>query len=223
MGSVIGEILPLSLGIAISPMPIMATIVMLLSPRAKATSLGFLIGWTAGIAITLTAFAGLSTLIPSGTFHAPRVLTGSIEIIVGALMLVLAVRQWRARPAAGETVPVPRWLKAIDSLTPLRGLAIGFVYSAFRPKNLLITFAAGLVIGASGLPVVPSSIAVAVFTAFAAAAIAAPIVAYFTGQPRITSKLEEVRDLLLRNIGTITATALLFLGVVVIGMGIATF
>ncbi|GAB2458995.1 hypothetical protein HD599_001419 [Conyzicola lurida] len=222
MGPVIGEILPLSLGIAISPMPIMATIVMLLSPRAKATSLAFLIGWTCGIAITLTAFALLSTLMPRGGFSTPRVLTGVLEILVGTLMLVLAVRQWRHRPTAGEAVPIPRWLRAIDSLTPPRGLAIGFVYSAFRPKNLLITLAAGIVIGGSGLPVVPSSIAVAVFTAFAAAAIAAPIVAYFTGQPRITTKLEEVRDLLLRNVGTITSTALLFLGVVIIGMGIAT-
>jgi hypothetical protein len=34
MGSVIGEILPLALGIAISPIPIIAAILMLLSPRA---------------------------------------------------------------------------------------------------------------------------------------------------------------------------------------------
>ena len=35
MGSVIGEILPLAVGIAISPVPLIAVILMLLSPRAK--------------------------------------------------------------------------------------------------------------------------------------------------------------------------------------------
>src|SRR4029453_18692301 len=49
MGSVIGEILPLAVGIAISPIPIIAAILMLLSPKAKATSVGFLLGWLAGI------------------------------------------------------------------------------------------------------------------------------------------------------------------------------
>jgi hypothetical protein len=35
-GSVIGDILPLAMGIAISPIPIIAVILMLLSPRAFA-------------------------------------------------------------------------------------------------------------------------------------------------------------------------------------------
>jgi len=48
MGSVIGDILPLALGIAISPIPIIAAILMLLSPKAKGTSVGFLIGCYAG-------------------------------------------------------------------------------------------------------------------------------------------------------------------------------
>ena len=44
MGSVIGEILPLAVGIAISPIPIIAVILMLLSPHAKGASVGFMIG-----------------------------------------------------------------------------------------------------------------------------------------------------------------------------------
>ena len=48
MGSVIGEILPLAVGIAISPIPIIAAILMLLSPKAKATAWGSCsAGWPA--------------------------------------------------------------------------------------------------------------------------------------------------------------------------------
>ena len=48
MGSVIGEILPLAVGIAIGPIPIIAAILMLLSPKAKATSVGSCFaGWPA--------------------------------------------------------------------------------------------------------------------------------------------------------------------------------
>ena len=53
---VIGEILPLALGIAVSPIPIIAAILMLLSPRAKGTSVGFLLGWVVGIVVAVTVF-----------------------------------------------------------------------------------------------------------------------------------------------------------------------
>ena len=48
MGGVIGDLLPTALGVAISPVPIIAVILMLLAPRAKAASVGFLLGWVSG-------------------------------------------------------------------------------------------------------------------------------------------------------------------------------
>jgi len=143
--------------------------------------------------------------------------------LLGLLLIVLAVRSWNVRPRAGETPPVPRWINAIDALTLWRGLAVGFVYSAFRPKNLLISLAAGVVIGSAGLDLAPSAIVLAIFIVFAASTIAAPVVAFFSGAPKVTSGLEGLREWLLRNVSTVTATTLLFLGVVIVGMGIAQF
>ena len=53
MLAVIGAILPLALGIAISPIPIIAAILMLLSPKARGTSVGFLLGWVLGIVVAV--------------------------------------------------------------------------------------------------------------------------------------------------------------------------
>ena len=223
MGPVIGDILPLALGIAISPLPIMATTIMLLSPKARGTSVGFLIGWVAGITLMTTVFVLLAALLPSVRPHAPAVLTGVVEILLGLLLVVLAVRTWHSRPRAGESPPVPRWITAIDSLTLWRGLAVGFVYSAFRPKNLLISLAAGVVIGSAGLAAAPATVVLAIFVVFAASTIAAPVVAFFSGAPKVASGLEGLREWLLRNVSTVTSTALLFLGVVIVGMGIAQF
>lgn len=44
MGSVLGEMLPLAVGVAISPIPIIAVILMLLSKRAGGASAGFGVG-----------------------------------------------------------------------------------------------------------------------------------------------------------------------------------
>ena len=223
MGPVIGEMLPLALGIAISPTPVVATIIMLLSPKGKGTSIGFLIGWVGGIALMTSVFALLSSLLPNARPQNPTYTVGFVEIGLGLLLIALAVRQWLRRPRPGDDAPLPRWVKAIDSLTFWRGLAIGFVYSAFRPKNLAISLAAGVVIGSAGLEVLPAVLATAIFTVVAASTIAAPVVAYFGGRHRVTSTLEETREWLLRNVGTITSVALLFLGIVVFGMGIGQF
>lgn len=223
MGPVIGEILPLALGIAISPMPIMAVTVMLLSPKARGSSIGFLIGWVVGIALMGTLFVFVSTLLPPAPPHSDWVPVGLIEVLLGLLLLGFAVRTWRNRPRGTDEIPVPRWIRAIDSLTLWRALAIGFVYSAFRPKNLLITFAAGVVIGSAALPLVPTVVSGVIFVVIAASTIVGPVIAFFTGAPRVTSSLEELREWLLRNVSTVTATTLLFLGVVVVGMGIAQF
>lgn len=103
----IGEILPLAVGIAISPIPIIAAILMLLSPRAKGTSLGFLIGWLVGIVVAIVLFTLLSSIIPQETGDSSPV-AGVIKIILGALLLFLAIKQWRTRPAGGEHANMPK-------------------------------------------------------------------------------------------------------------------
>ena len=109
MGSVIGEILPLAVGIAISPIPIIAVILMLLSPHAKGTSVGFMIGWLAGSVVAIVLFTLLSSVISKGT-GGPSPIGAVIKIIVGALLLFLALKQWRARPAKGEQPTMPKWM-----------------------------------------------------------------------------------------------------------------
>ena len=73
---VIGDILPLALGVMISPIPIIAAILMLLSPKAKGTSVGFLLGWVAGIVVALTVFILLASVIPQADPDQPQPVAG---------------------------------------------------------------------------------------------------------------------------------------------------
>ena len=50
MGAAIGEMLPLAIGIAISPLPIIAVILMLTTPKGRSNGLAFLGGWLLGLA-----------------------------------------------------------------------------------------------------------------------------------------------------------------------------
>ena len=47
MGQAIGGSLPLAVGIALSPIPIIAVVLMLTSPRARVNGPAFVLGWLA--------------------------------------------------------------------------------------------------------------------------------------------------------------------------------
>src|SRR5687767_13599823 len=98
MNEVIGETLPLALGVAISPIPIIAAILMLLSPKARSTGPGFLLGWVLGILIAVVVFALLASVLPEADDSSSKPVAGTIEIVLGALLLALATKQWRSRP-----------------------------------------------------------------------------------------------------------------------------
>lgn len=219
MGQTIGDVLPLALGVAISPIPIIATILMLLSPRARSTSVGFLLGWFVGIVVAVVVFTALSSIIPSGQSDAARVVAGVIKIILGALLVVLAVTQWRGRPTGDEEPALPKWMSAIDSMSAGRAAVLAFLLAAVNPKNLLLAASAGVTLGFASTPS-ETVTATAVFVVIAASTVAAPVVAYLVAASRLAGPLESLRVWLVHNNATIMAVLLLVMGVSVIGKGI---
>ncbi|ONI63456.1 hypothetical protein ALI44B_01710 [Leifsonia sp. ALI-44-B] len=223
MASVIGEILPLALGIAISPVPIIAAILMLLSPKARTTSVGFLLGWVLGVVIAVIAFTLLSSLLPESDEDASKPIAGVIKIILGLLLLLLATKQWRSRPTGDGEPPLPKWMSAIDSMTPARGLLLGFALSALNPKNLLMSVGAGVTIGGAALGAGESTVAIVVFTVIAACTVAVPVIGYLVASSRMAGPLEKLRAWLVHNNSTVMAVLLLVIGVVMVGKGISSF
>ena len=51
MSEAIGQMLPTAVGVAISPFPIVAVVLMLVTPRGKSNGLAFLLGWLVGLVI----------------------------------------------------------------------------------------------------------------------------------------------------------------------------
>ena len=223
MGAVIGDILPLALGVMISPIPIIAAILMLLSPKAKGTSVGFLLGWVAGIVVVLTVFILLASVIPQSDADQPQPVAGVIKIVLGALMLLLAVKQWRSRPKPGEEAALPTWMSAIDQLTLAKCLGLGFLLSAVNPKNLLMAAGAGVVIGSAQLATGELVVAVTVFTVIAAASVAVPVIGYLLASQALTGPLESLRGWLVQNNATVMSVLLLVIGVTSIGKGLGSF
>ena len=220
MNGVIGELLPLALGIAISPIPIIAAILMLLSPRARTNSIGFAIGWTAGVALATVVFTLLSSLIaqPAG---GPSPLVGWVKIVLGVLLVLLAVAQWRKRPRPGHDVASPQWMAAIDTMSAAQACGLGFVLSAANPKNLMMAVSAGVTIGTARLGGGAVTIAILVFVILSITTVAVPVIAFLVAPGTLERPLGRLREWLTANNAVVMCVLLLLIGVVSIGKGIA--
>jgi threonine/homoserine/homoserine lactone efflux protein len=220
MGAVIGDLLPLAVGVAISPIPIIAVILMLLAPKAGGTSTGFLVGWLVGIAGATTLFLLLAGILDQSSSSEPSAASSWIKLALGALLLLLAAGQWRSRPKPGEEPTMPKWMTAIDRFTAGKAAGLGVLLSAVNPKNLLMCVAAGTTIAGGDLAAGQVVGSVAVFTVLAASTVAVPVVGYAIGRKRMAGPLESLHTWLTAHNGAVMATLLLVIGVVLIGKGL---
>lgn len=223
MGPAIGQTLPLALGIAISPVPIIAAVLMLLSPRARSTSVGFLIGWILGIIVATSVFVLLSHVLPGGSASGPRPVLGVIQLLLGLGLLFLALRQWRGRPGPGEEPALPNWMQAVDHISFGGALGLGALLAGVNPKNLLLAASAGMTLGGSGIDTGEVTLSLVVFTLLAASTVLVPVVGYLAASEKLAAPLDALRVWLSRENAVIMTVVLLVLGFVVIGKGVGSF
>lgn len=223
MNGLIGDLLPLAVGIAISPVPIIAVILMLLSKDATKTSVGFLLGWVAGIVVVTTAVLLLVGQAANNADGKPSTLSSVLKLVFGVALLFMALRQWEGRPKAGEVGTMPRWMGAVGTFTFAKALGLGALLSGVNPKNLLMCLGAGTTIGAAHVSGTDEVIAVAIFTVIAASTVAVPVIGYLSARRAMEAPLNDLRDWLTQNNATVMAVLLLVIGVVLLGKGIAGF
>lgn len=209
MGSTIGDVLPAAVGVALSPLPIVAVILMLFTRRARVNSVAFLAGWV----IALAVIGGLALALLGGTGvaeddGAPSTTTGVVKAVLAALLLAGAVHNWRTRPRAGEEPPTPRWMAAIDELRPGGALGLAALLAGPNPKNLALNLAAVSTIAAAGLSSGEQVGVFAVFVVLASVTVAVPVVGYVVAGDRADAALASAKDWLLANNQVVMAVLL---------------
>ncbi|GAA1701949.1 GAP family protein [Microbacterium sediminicola] len=221
MEAALGHVLPLALGIALSPLPIIAAILLLLAPKARSASVGFLIGWIIGILTAVIVFMIIATVLPTPSVGGTRPVQAIIHLALGALLVLLAVRQFRAHARAGGPPTLPTWMQALDRLGFWDALGLGVLLAAVNPKNLILGAESGIQFGLGSMSVAGGIWAILLYTLVAASTILVPVVAFLVAEKPLRHPLDALRGWLERENAVIMGVVLLVLGVVVIGKGIA--
>jgi threonine/homoserine/homoserine lactone efflux protein len=223
MGPALGDVLPLAAAIALFPIPVLAVILMLFSPRASTNVPGFLAGWLTGLLAILVVTALLTTGVEEAADEDAVETIGWIRIIIGAVLLLFALKKWIGRPDAGSDPEMPKWMSAIDDFTPVKALGTGLALTALNPKNIALIIGAGTAVGAPGLTTAESIIVGLVFTIVATFGVGLPPLYAAFGGSAARRNLDASRTWLIANNVVVMTLLMLIIGVVLIGEGLRLF
>jgi hypothetical protein len=222
MGQGIGEVLTWAVGVAISPVPIIAVILMLFSPRARVNGTAFLVGWIVALAVVSTVVYVLAHdgNVATSTTAADSVSWG--KIVLGAALVVLAMRNWRKRPAPGVEPAMPKWMGTIDRMSPPKAFGLAVVLAVVNPKNLLLTLGSATGLAQLGLSTADAIVATAVFVVIASLSIAVPVAYAVFGGAKAKATLESAKTWLTAHNAAVMAVLFLVFGVDLIAKGLPT-
>ncbi len=222
MGEVIGQILPLIVGVALSPVPIIAVILMLFTAHARRNSIAFLVGWILGLAISGGIILVLASAGDfSGSDGNPSDTSGVIRLVLGVLFLFLAFRNWKQRPRGDETADTPGWMAAIDQFSVPKSTGMAILLSGINPKNLALTIAAATTIAAASLSDADQVSVLVFYVLLASVTVALPVIIYLIAGHRADEQLTEMKDWLIQHNHVVMAVIFLIFGVKLIGDGIS--
>ncbi len=212
----IAEVLPFAVGVAISPVPIIAVILMLFSSRAKVNGPMFLIGW----AVALAVVSGVAFLAGDAASASTTDAVSWSQVLFGSFFVLLAVRTWSRRAPAGEQPEQPKWMAGIDSFSPVKALTLALLLAGVNPKNLLLAAGAGAAVAGLALPTNEAVVSLAVFVIIASLTIAVPVIYYLLGGDAARTRLDAVKEWLALHNDAVMTVLFLVLGVNLISKGI---
>lgn len=216
VGSVLTELTPLALVVALSPLSIIPAVLVLHSPRPRPTGLAFLAGWLVGLAALTAIFLGASGLMGGGLDKPPS-WASWLRIVVGAALIVFGIYRWLNRAKSAHQ---PAWMRQITEAGPAKAAVTAAVLTVVNPKVLFICAAAGLAIGTAGLGSAGAWAALAVYVAVAASTVGILILAYAVSGDRLNEPLHRLKEWMEKHNAALVAAILVVIGLLVLYKGI---
>lgn len=215
---IVGALLPTAAGIALSPFPIVAAILVVGGPHARSAGPTFAFGWLVGLS-ALTALAiAVGSLIGSG--ESPTWASWA-RILLGTAVVALGVRKFMGRPREDEASTMPGWMAGLADAPPGRALLIGLGLAALNPKNIAFALASASIIGQVDQDTSSALVEAAVFVLLASATVIGVVLVSQLGGQRGARTLASLQERLLEHNDAIVAAVFVLIGATVLGDGLA--
>lgn len=221
MTDALGQLFGSGVGVALSPIPVIAVILMLTTERGKATGLAFMLGWLIGLSVA----TGLVLLLANDADDASSTAADGAHIttlVVGLLFLALVVKQWKSRPRPGVPVELPRWMAGIDGFSAAKCFGLGAILSGVNPKNLAMAVSAGVALAESGASGGDAALGAAIFIVIGSVTVAGPVLGSLIAPAKAAPMLAAAKLWLGEHNSTIMIVLFSVLGATKTGEGLAS-
>lgn len=212
------EALPLAIALAFSPFPLIAIIILLMTPKAKINSLWFLLGWVLGI-----YFIGLLVFMIPGLEsdgQTPTFFSGIIRIIIGLVLLIFAFKTWLKRPRPGDKIVTPKLFTTIDSFGEKKSMLTGFLFSAANVKNIALSAAGSARINQFLSGEGQAYVALALFALIGSLVLMFPVMIYVIAGTKIEPTFVVWKKWLIKNNKILLVIILGFIAFILIKAGL---
>ena len=212
MLSVLGEVIPLAMAGAISPLVLLASLVLLGGTNRPRVRCGaFVLGY---IAMTAGLFAGgylaLGLDLGGTTGRHGALSSQAAQLVMAGFLFITAIWfLWKAPSAATQE----RWLRRIDSprIPTIAYFAVGVVM-LWLSASFIVVFAILHRLSVAGLPLSDNVVVLAVAVVITAAPALVPWVAALLGGARHQAAFQRLGQWLFRNGRFILAALFIVLG-----------
>jgi Sap, sulfolipid-1-addressing protein len=224
MFGVVGQVLPLALASALSSVPILAVLTILIEGRRRSSAVTFMLGYLVGLLIVAALFSAGIAAAPSRDKPGPQPLIawGSLAVGAGLFAYAAYLLRTRGRIPTRDRTGSSRLLRLLGRITPLPALGVGLVLT-LRPKALLLAAAVGIVVGPAKLTPVGILVALLVYVVIGGSTVGGPIV-FSLARPDIARKsLQASRGWIVGNARVVSIVVVTVVAVVVIGNGLSRF
>ena len=220
MASEFGDVFIAAIAAAISPVPIIAAILILFSAHARRNGILYLLGWVGGMLICL----GAVLLLPEDLDFRRGAMLASVgagfRLLVGLLFLIAALAVWLRRPKTGEAHPLPAWTNRIEGISGLQALLLAVGLAVINPKNLALAFSTILSLAEAPAAPQEARLALVLFVLIGSSTIAVPVFYRLIAGKQADRQLQAWKEWLTYNNATVVCVVLLMIGMMIIGKGV---
>lgn len=203
----------LALGVAASPLPVVAVLIILITKRAKPGSIVLALCWVLGNLTAITIGIAFAGAIPTPRQGTDLWWEGIITLLLGIGLVVMGILSRRGRRNSPKPEAPPTWVNSVDHLSPAGAGLVGFTNATTSPKNLALAISAGRLISREMLTVSSTATAALYYVAIASLSVVIPVVMYFLGGERSVAMLRRWRDRVTANATAVMELTMLLLGI----------
>ena len=215
--STLSETLPFAIGVAASAVAVIALVLILQGSRARSSGLSFTLGWVLGVGVVCAAGVAFGLAVSDD----PARWTQWLRTLLGALLLVAAIRKWRQRVPSGQEPTPPKWMSGLQDSAPGKAAVLGFLLGGINPKNLMLTLGAAATLGASGLSSSELWITGIAYVIVASVTVLVPMGIYVLMRSKADELLANLGEWMKSNSDAITIVVLVIFGVKLLLGGLA--